>query len=260
MIGISIKPEIGVGDALQFSSLPENFYRSKGEKLIDVNRHWFFDHNPFVVRDKVPKATVQMWNFPSQYNWPTPRADKDYIRHREGKIPWVYLSNAEIWASLFNVPVVLNRPRLYLHENIPYEDRKNILIHANGRSHGEMPDQVMEHILRKYSASKNIYLIGNNTRDYGIPSIRTETLWDLAKVISSARMLIGVDSGPSWIAACYPDVIVKKVRTKPNPPEQFADWVPLEINNIHSHWDDRCHQIYNVTDRDIGFTWSYKRI
>lgn len=258
-IGIAIKPTIGIGDALQFSSLFENYYRTMGKKLYAMDQHWFLDHNPYVLKkddavtlDKV----VQMWNFsPTQWEWPVPKRKND--DHK----PKVYLSNAEIWATLLGVSTFLNRPRLYQFEDYPYERREMILLHTNGVSHGEMPPHVVEHVIKKYEKTGCLFRIGNPKPDiYKIPVIQTPTLWDLANVISKAKMLIGVDSAPSWIAACYPDVIVKKLRTKPNPPELFEDWIPLDIRNIHSHWDDRCHQIYNASERDYGFTYSYKRI
>ena len=256
-LAISIKPTIGVGDALQFSSLPENFYRQTGKKLIDISQPWFFDHNPFVLRNRVadPSISQELWNFsPSHYPWPRPT--------RKGPFqPQVYLSNAEIWAELFGVPVVLNRPRLYRFEEVmPYHDRKIILLHAQGKSHGRMPEHVIKHVIRKYGPTECLYEVGlPGTPDIGIPKIVTPNLWDLAKVLSEARMFIGVDSGPAWIASCYPDVVVKKLRTRPSP-EYFKSWVPLEIDNVHAHWDSREHLVYNISEDDVGFTWSYRRI
>lgn len=261
MIGITIKPTIGIGDALQYSSLPENYYKANGKKLIDLSRPWFFDFNPYVTRETIrPQKTIEMWNFgPSQYEWPSPRGKDIYLgTSQRERCVGVYLSNAEIWASLFKVPVVMNRPRLYQYEEFPFEKREKIILHTSGRSHGVMPRYIVDHILAKYNNCP-IYHIGEGNV-YGLPQIDTPTLWDLAREVSKARMFIGVDSGPSWIAACYPDVILKKVRTKPNPPQYFDDWVPLERLNVHSHWDDRCAMIYNTSEKDIGFTWSYKRI
>lgn len=254
--GIAIASHIGIGDALQFSSLPENFFIGRnGKKLYDISKPWFFDHNPFVVRDdrvRIDKKT-QLWNFPSQFEWPSPR--------KEDK-PKVYLSNAEIWASVFNVPVVLNRPRLYRFEDFPFEKRKIILLQIGGRSHGEMPQHIVEHVIKKYAPTNQLYTIGleNFETKYGLRKIETSSLWDLAEVISQARMFIGIDSGPSWISACYPDVVTKIVRTKPNPPELFKDWIPLEQRNIHSHWDSRERITHNVSEKDVGFTYSYRRI
>lgn len=253
MLGIEIKPTIGIGDAIQFSSVPENYYRATGQRLVDQSKPWFFDFNPYVIRDpspaERPRRSVQMWNFPKQYEWPQLRPSS------------TYLSNAEIFAAVFGVKApTLNRPRLYRFEDCPFHCRDRILLHVDGVSHGLMPPHVLEHVLKKYRPSGRLFQIGlPGAPDLGIPRIHTPTLWDLAQVISQARMVIGLDSGPSWIAAAYPDVVVKKLRTKPSL-EQLRDWVPLSRDNIHSHWDDRCHQIYNISEDDVGFTTSYRKI
>lgn len=245
--GISINPLIGVGDGLQFSSVPENYFKNTGQKLVDISKSWFFDHNPYVVRDQEYSSKFELWNYPKQYDWPKPRNS-------------VYLSNAELHACAMQIPTAyLIRPRLYKYENFPFEKREKILLHTHGKSHGAMPDYVIDHILKKY---KNVYHIGLPTDpNLGIPKIKTPQIWDLVKVISECRMLIGVDSGPAWIGACFPDVIVKKIRCKwQEGYRKPHEWIPLEIENIHSHWDDRAFQIYNIFDDDIGFSMSYKKI
>lgn len=251
MKGISIKSTIGVGDALQFSSVPENYFRATGQRLIDLSQPWFFDHNPYVVRNSTerPTAVTEMWNFgPKQYNWPKLRT--------EG----VYLSNAEIHASVWGVPVVLNRPRLYQFEEYPYTEREKILIHIDGVSHGLMPAFLVQHIVDKYGPTGNLFQVGKTSVTIpGIPYIKTETLWDLAKVVSQAKIFIGLDSGPAWVAACYPDVVTKVIRMKPTP-EHFKEWIPLAAGNIHSHWDDRCRHVFNPTNDDIGFTSSFRKL
>lgn len=254
MKGISIRETIGVGDKVQFSSLPENYFRATGEKLVDVSKCWIFDHNPFVVRDVEPAETVELWNFPQVRPWSNPRAFT--------QDPAVYLSNAEVIASAFNVPVVLNRPRLYRFEDFPFERRERILFHPVGKSHGQLPNHVIDHVLKKYGPTGQLYQLGlPDDIDLGLPKIETKSLWDLAEVISTARMFIGADSGPSWVAACYPDIVVKKVRTrKVHGQKEFKDWVPLEIANIHSHWDDRLFQICNPTEDDLGAFPSYRRL
>lgn len=248
MIGISIRENIGVGDKVQFSSLPENYFRTFGEKLVDVSKAWIFDHNPYVVRDVVPEKTIDLWNFPQIWEWPKPRSE-------------VYLSNAEIWASLFKADVFLARPRLYKNEDFAFENRKMILFHTHGKSHGRLPDHVIDHVLKKYKPTGRLYHIGTDDEDFGIPKIHTSSLWDLSEVISKSRMLIGVDSGPSWIAACYPDVQIKKVRVrKVHGQVPMNEWVPMQISNIHSHWDDRLFSIHNVSEDDLGPFPSYRRI
>ena len=251
---------MGLGTDYSFPLCLRTISGRLGRKLIDVSRPWFFDYNPFVCREdkEVPEKTVDMWNFPNQYEWPEARKKDIYLGQPGERKTGVYLSNAEIWASLFNVPIVMNRPRLYRFEDHPFESRLRIIVHTHGRSHGIMPRHIIEHIKDKYRYASLFHVGEGNV--YGIKQLETRNLWDLAYEISRARMFIGMDSGPAWIAACYPDVIVKKLRMKPNPPEELADWVPLERLNIHSHWDDRAFQIYNPTDIDIGFTSSYRKI
>jgi hypothetical protein len=252
MQGITIRPYIGVGDSVQFSSLPENYFHSKNEKIIDVSKHWIFDHNPFVVRDLKPKNTIELWNFgPKQYEWPMPRED----------IP-MYQSNAEIWSSIFNVRPKLIRPRLYKFEDFPFHKREMILFHTHGKSHGALPDHVIDHVLKKYKPTKQLFHIGYpDDPDIGIPKIKTKNIWDLVKVISESKMLIGVDSGPAWIAACYPDIVLKKVRVrKVHGSKTMDEWIPLERENIHSHWDDRAFLVFNTHEHDVGFTMSYKKL
>lgn len=248
-IGISIR-QVGMGDGIQFTSLPENFYHETGQKLIDVSKPWYFDYNPYVLRDVEPKKVIELWNYPKIYEWPKIRDS-------------VYMNNAEIHASLFGIKnPKLIRPRLYRFEDTKFEERKKILFHPQGNSHGRLPQHVIDHVLKKYGHLDNVYQIGKlNDLNEGIPQISTPTLWELVQLISQCRMLIGVDSGPAWIAACYPDVVIKKIRTI----FQYGycepeDWLPLDVKNCHSYWDDRMFQIYNCTESPQGFTESYRSI
>lgn len=246
-LGFSIR-KVGIGDGIQFTSLPENFFRATGKKLIDVSRPWYLDYNPYVDRESEPKTVKELWNHPLIYPWP-------HIRDS------VYLSNAEIHAGLYgleNPPLI--RPRLYRFEDYPFRNRHKILFHPFGNSHGPLPDHVIKHVVNKY----DVYQIGLESDPF-IPGVVkkliTPTLWDLVREISQCRMLIGVDSGPSWIAACFPDVVVKKIRVK----FQYGycepkDWVPLDVKNCHSFWDDRCFQIFNIFEDDVGFTYSYNKL
>lgn len=245
MVGISVKKTIGIGDAVQFTSLPENYFRATKQKLVDIASHWIFDHNPYVLRGVNRLDRIfELWNYRPE---PTPR---------EG----VYLSLAERYTHILNVPCIMNRPRLYkFEEPIPFQSRKLILLHVQGVSHGILPGNIIKHVIQKYGGN-DLYQFGLPSEpEVGLPRIHPKDLWDAARIISQARMFIGPDSGPSWIAACYPDVLTKIVRTKPTL-EHFKNWVPLSARNIHSHWDDRSRLIYNPSDDDHGFTWSYRRI
>jgi hypothetical protein len=250
--GFTLREDIGIGDKIQFTSLPENFFRATGRKLIDVSKSWVFDHNPYVDRESNAQNPIELWNFPKIWEWPVPRPGQT-----------VYQSNAEIWAAHFGVPVVLNRPRLYFSEQpLPYEKRELILLHTQGRSHGEMPEKVIRWVIEKYAPTQRLFQVGlPGGADLGIPHLSTPTAWDLANVISECRLFIGVDSGPSWIAACYPEVMVKKIRLRAvHGEKELKDWIPLEISNFHSHWDDRLFQVYNASEEDVGFTQSYLKL
>jgi len=251
-IGFTIR-QVGIGDGVQFTSLPENYYRSTGQKLIDLSRPWYLDHNPYVLRNGTPEKVVELWNYPKKYEWPRIRSED------------IYMSNAEIHASLFGVRhCILNRPRLYAHEGFPFDQRTNILFHPFGKSHGALPDYVIRHVVDKYSKTGQLIQVGapGEPQIPGIPRALTPTIWDLVKLVSQCRMFIGVDSGPSWIAAAYPDVLIKKIRIK----FQYGycepqDWVALNRNNPHSFWDDLgLFQIYNCFEEDAGFTRSYRSL
>lgn len=249
-IGFTIR-KVGIGDGVQFTSLPENFYKATGQNLIDVSKPWYLDYNPYVLRDQEPKRTVELWNYPKIYEWSPPR-------------PTVYMTNAEIHCSVMGIkdPQLIH-PRLYKYEEFPFEKREMILFHPFGKSHGALPPHVIEHVIQKYKGTGLLYQIGlESDPQIGIPRLKSENLWELAWWISKARMLIGVDSGPAWIASCYPDVIVKKIRTK----WQFGfcepkDWIRLDIRNEHSFWDDSgLFKIYNCTETPLGFTESYREL
>lgn len=248
-IGITIR-QVGIGDGVQFTSLPQNYFKATGHKLIDVSQPWYFDHNPYVLRNVKPAQLKELWNYPKLYEFPKVR-------------PNVYMTNAEIHCAVLGIKNPhLIRPKLYRFEHFPFSERKEILFHPFGRSHGSLPRKVILHILNKYKDSNLVQIGLEKDPDLGIQRHVTPNLWSLTEVISKARMLIGIDSGPSWIASCYPDVQIKKIRTK----FQFGycepkDWVPLWYDNPHSYWDDRgLFKIYNCFEEDVGFTESYLKL
>ena len=248
--GITFKGATGLGDKIQFTSIPENFYNHYGHKIIDVDRSFVFDHNPFVSRDEEPETIIDAWNSDLVVYAPDTRS--------------IATSNAEIHSSDFGwYPVIMNRPRLYIYENYPYKDRSRILLQVRGRAQGQMPEHVVKHVLNKYG-KENVSLVGHPGEwayEFEPPEhIHTPTFWDLAKVVSESKMVIGLDSGISWVASCYPDVIVKKLRSIQPAIHELKNFIPLQFCNQQSHWDDRAHMVYNPTENDLGYTWSYKRI
>lgn len=270
-VGIRLYPAprayLGIGDALQFSSLPENFFRNYGQCLIDIDHHWIFDHNPYVIRsennvENTPEIIIDLWQ------------DYEHLKCNMRKLssaPRVFTSNAEailsVMANIFSgrPKVFLNRPRLYKFEEHNFETRKLILIHTTGRSNGEMPDFLIKHILDKYKNTGDLIQIAGPKDKIidGLGVIRPINLWAAAELISQARMFIGPDSGLAWIAACYPDVRVKKIRlTQPwGVVGNWHDWVPLRLGHPASHWDDlSLFQLYNLEDFDSGIFKSWRKL
>lgn len=258
---------LGIGDAVQFSSLPENFFRNYGQCLVDLDHHWIFDHNPYVIRfDKnepqMPDLVIDLWR------------DFELLKCNMRKLqysPLVFTSNAEanlsIFAHVFEArpKIFLNRPRLYCYEDYPIEKRQLILLHTTGRSNGAMPDFLIEHIVNKYGPTGELVQIAGPKDKIvdKLPILRPINIWAAAEIISQARMFIGVDSGLAWIAACYPDVQIKKIRlTKPwGVVGNWHDWVPLQLGHPASHWDDPgIFELYNLEDFDAGIFKSWRRI
>src|SRR5580698_6849875 len=145
MNAISVKKTIGLGDQIQFTSVPENYFWHFGEKLIDLDSNPIFDHNPYVVRQDgiVPERTYNMWDLLC------------FNKTLSYKDRYVALSNAESHARYFGYKVRLNRPRLYRFENNPpdFYERTKILLQVRGKSHGQMPEKIVKHIIDKYQGA-----------------------------------------------------------------------------------------------------------
>ncbi len=117
-----------------------------------------------------------------------------------------------------------------------------------------MPDHVIDHIIKKYGHRAKE--VGHpDTPGIGIPKIKTETPWELVQQISRCNEFIGIDSGPAWIATCFPHIKTKKLHriTK-----EFEKRMQLDPRD-HVTWfyDSTLAQFYNTTDKPIHFTESY---
>ncbi len=251
--GFIIKGE-GIGDVVQFTSLPENYYRATGRKLVDCGNCWAFDYNPYVLRNVEDLSKVyHMWNY-----FCPEKMDHDPLPHVRGS---VYMTNAEIHLAVtgHRSPHLI-RPKLYKFENSFKRDK--ILFHPFGKSHGALPKEVIDHVIKKYKGQLTHLAVPSDPHFMDMPRIEPDSYWSLACVISQHKMLIGVDSGPAWVAACYPDVIVKKIRVGFQD-EKIApkDWVPLSEKNPHAIWDDRTlFKMYWCGEDDLGFMESYRKI
>lgn len=224
---ILIPNKIGIGDAIQFTSLPENYFKSTGKKLVDYSRHWVFDHNPYITREYEGEIEiVKLW-------------DK-YLNREYEKV--LYRSNAEIWAKLMGVTVHTRRPNLYLSSN---PEPGSTYMNRLGISQGTLTDETQTFIEKKYHATNLPFCY---------------SMWELVDRISKCEQIISPFSGPCWIAACFPNITVKAVFAK-GFTHVIEKRIPLSGNEQDSLFDDYgLFKFYNQTERDIGYTESYLKL
>jgi len=249
MLGFSLEGANGIGDKLIFSSFPENYFKNTNEKVIDLDSCWIFDHNPYVIRNEIPDKTINLFS----ELWSTPTLD-EFIQKP------IFNSVAERTMSIFKMKVYLRHPRLYIYEN---EDMlKRVVIHTSGKTRGILNDSVLEHIVKKYKDYKLIQVGAKEDKDINCESIKDSRgcdIWDVVKIIAQSGIFIGVDSGPSWIAACYPQIFNKKVLCWD---KDYLEnkLVPGHKMNNDFHWYNYGFTYYNQTLQDIGISYSYLKI
>jgi hypothetical protein len=262
MLGITFRGAQGFGDKLQFSSFPENWHRNTGEPVIDLDRSWIFDHNPYVVRDVSPTRVVDLWSTP----WPGQRATVAEFSHKP-----IYFSIAERTSSIFGHAVSLRHPRLYRFEDLPHIDQR-VVLHTTGKnippqtSLGEdqrrvLTEEIIDHVRSRYKGYEIIQVGAPDDVDAGVIDRRgLSDIWDVVRIIAQARIFIGVDSGPYWIAACFPRIFRKKVLMQYPPEYLRSSFVPMHLLQNHVHWHDASCYYYNRSKDDAGVTFSYLKL
>jgi hypothetical protein len=266
MLGFTFVDAKRLGDQLQFASFPENWHRNTGERVIDLTHSWIFDHNPFVIRDGTPDRTVDLWAQP----WPGQHPSVlQYARKP------IYFSQAERTCSIFGHAAYLRHPRLYRFEELPRLE-KRIVLHTTGANYllsappttsmGEdrqrvLPEEILDHVRKKYRGYEIIQVGSRDDVDAQVIDRRgISDMWEVAKIIAQASIFIGVDSGPYWIAACYPEIFRKKVLVQYPPEYLRTDFVPMHILKQHVHWHDASCYYYNRSTEDAGVTYSYLKL
>ena len=262
MLGITFKGALGIGDQVQFSSFPENHFRNTGEKVVDIDRSWVFDHNPFVIRDRAPQQVVDLWTEP----WPARHSTAEEYRRKP-----VFFSLAERTCSIFGHTAYLRHPRLYRFEDLPRME-KRLVLHTTGKkippraALGEdrqraLSQEIIDYIRHRYRGYEIIQIGALDDLDAHVIDCRgLPEIWQVARIVAQASIFIGVDSGPYWISACYPAVFRKKVMMQ-YPPEYLRDhFVPMHVPNNHVHWHDLSCLYYNRSQDDAGVTYSYLKL
>jgi hypothetical protein len=239
MIGL-VNNGPGIGDKIQFAALPQIFFENTGEKVVDISCSWVYDYNPYVIRGNnlTCKKILNLWEISHRY---TPN---NYLSSSER-----FFLNSEF--DFFKIN--LRHPRLY-----KFEDEKiipnRIVIHTQGKSEGgSINDDVLDYIQKKYSNFEIIQVGGQSDKKTNFISYLGLSIWDTIKLIASASIFIGINSGMMNIANCYPR-INKKIILNRNDLETLF---PL---NTNTGWLDYNIQYFNQSTNDIGITNSYYKI
>ena len=232
----------GLGDKIIFSSFPENFFKNTGEKLIDVNNYWVFDHNPYVLRGEQAHSTIDVWELGAYYD-------------RGAVIP----SLAERCCSRFNFTTYLRHPRLYNYEDSQLKSNQ-IVVHLSGNTVGLTPEYIANQILENYQGYE-IILIGDKD-DHAFPGFINKLglpLWESIKLIAESILFIGIDSSMMNAALCYPRVN-KRIILLDNNTDYIKSIIPMETLINRHHWLDHSLTLFNTTTQDLGVTFSYTKI
>lgn len=264
----------GIGDQVCTTSFPENYFNATGNKLaIDNPKIWAFKHNPYVefmtlnqTRTLIPitlmpdtRSHDQAVNYNKMYDNPSIGSQAEWL-----------------CANVSIKDPKLRHPRLYIHESEKIIPNK-VVVHTIGKinrpgepeiRHGlgedstrSMSQNMIDQIAENYEGW-DVYQIGgvNDTSLVGkFTDLRGLDLWETAKHISQSARFIGINSGMMHIAHCYPRV-EKRIIMNELSDESISKWRIGDIRNLSFAWYDAASTIFNKTDHDISYTYSYKKI
>jgi len=295
-VAINIEGSKGIGDKIQWTSIPESFYKFYGTKLIDIKKSWVFDHNPYIRRDvegfmdlKFKRANGEFFEgIPCVYceekDWVNPQRTANFTMKVKGErkhLIVVCLWRPEFQTSTASRSEWANRvlridsatqpemgfprgPRLYKYEDPNKVKTNQITIHV-GPSNSTpqfIPSHVLNEIKKRYS-NYEIFQIGSE-KDYDSPFIdkRGLSTWETVKLIAESAIFIGINSGPMNIANCYPHINKKLILHNDGWWEKdFERFEPIGVKVTSSFgWADFGWQYYTTDDYDVGRMYSYKRI
>lgn len=238
----------GIGDKLQFAALPENYFLNTGEKLVDVENCWVYDHNPFVIRGEQVDKVINLWAHQNSVNQ---RESAGQIKHP------MYGISARVCEG-FNLDCHLRHPRLYQFEDLKTVP-KRIVVHTDGRSEGGvMPDSVIKSIEENYHGYDIFQIGGRGDRSTPFKDAKGLSMWDTAGLIASAEIFIGVNSSMMNMANCYPKVR-KKILILQYDEGQLKEFYPTNHPKFTA-WIDFNAEYFNQYGRDYGVTMSHKKI
>ena len=253
-----------IGDSLIYSSCPENFYNAGKGKILDAKKAWFFDHNPYVVRNVNASPHTNVIDMQQFANATT------FFNYGRSGLP-CFLSVADRFNTKFGVPTRLRHPRLYKYEDLPKIPNR-VVVHTTGdvnepvalyEDRGAfLDDPVMDVIAENYKQYEIVQVGGKDDIPFerGCIDKRGLSIWDSVKEIAEASIFIGVPSGPIVIAMCFPRTNIR-VYEPQFPAMVLENWyIPMDANFPHHQWHDWGFKIFNRYEVDLGVTFSYKKI
>lgn len=243
---------LGLGDQLQFTSFPENFFRSTGEKLIDVDNNELFNYNPYVVRGEKPECVLDLWRMTDVSQGGVAYDKNKCILSLAEKN--IYIANKILNMDL---KAFLRTPRLYIHEDLKIKSNQ-IVVHFFGKSHKPIPEKVIYKIKENYKDFNIIQVGGKNQKRYDIfEDGMGLSIFDTAKIIGESIVFIGINSGMLNMALCYPRVNKRMVLNCDDKGYDLENMIPMDAQNGHYHWLDFGIPIFNTSEQDVGVTKSY---
>ena len=250
MLGIYWQGANKAGDRISRSSLPENYYKNTGDKLVDLEGFTFLENNPFVIKkEDIHPNTLSRVERRNLWNYSI-GADVTHCKTMAHEI-------CKNWGL---EKCYLTSPRLYRFEN-SYVYPKTMVINTTGDNQGAMSLKILNTIREKYHDYLCYQIGGINDVDFNYDiDRRGMDFWLVAKLISESELYIGPDSFCHWIAKCYPRIRRKILLVNKNE-ERCENFFPRGLNDHSNPFDTwlECDgaDYYNIFQQDYGITKSY---
>lgn len=227
----------GLGDKIQFTSLPENYYKNTGQKLyVNPAQEELFIYNPYVLHG-TSNQILNIWDISHKFQ------------------PNIF-GQAAACCEFFKMKCFCRHPRLYKHEELDVSS-EFITLHTTGKSFGSLSDEVLSFILERYKGKVIFQIGGKNDKFIDSPAIidkRGLDIYDSACFIAKSHIFIGVNSSMMNVAKCYPRVN-KKIIISEN-----ENNFPAVIPNKTSNWLDYNMMYFNEKEHDLGISMTYRKL
>lgn len=237
-----------MGDSITLSSIPENLFKTSGEKIVDMQNLWVFDHNPYVLRGVKPDSFIDF-----------DESKKRLLEMHGGEKPFANFHQMHSIAC--GASVHIGGPRLYKFEDV-YPQRR-VCVHVTPKDKDcktDIPQKVLDRILKNYESNYEIVQIGasSDAQFKGAKDLRGLPIWESVKVIASSEIFIGTSSGPLHIADCYPRVRKKVLLFGSK--VSMLQFLPRGDQFVGADWINYNWEYYSPYEQDLGATRTYLHI